>query len=85
MSANDDFSFAIGIGLADGALGVFFCAAVRLGLGAADTLTTSAAARIPTGHLRFEPGINFLNTFCILSTFLHSAIAGALCCMTFDF
>src|SRR5579872_6322132 len=58
MSSSDDLSFATGVALADGALGPCFTL-VLLGFGAADTLTTSAAASSPTGHLRFAFSNNF--------------------------
>jgi len=74
---NDDLILVIGLSLADGALrlfisttftpdtalGLFFSAVVLFG--AADTLTTSAAASSPTAHLRLEPGFDFSGSFSI--------------------
>jgi hypothetical protein len=65
MSSIEDFSFAK-LGVWDaGAFGLFFSSVVLLEFGAADMLTTSAAASSPTGHLRLEPLFAFSNSFSI--------------------
>jgi hypothetical protein len=66
ISNSDDFSLvAADFPLAGGALGLFFSSVVLLEFGAADMLTTSAAASSPTGHLRLEPLLDFSGSFSI--------------------